>query len=518
MIRIMSSFTEPPLFLACIMALAAVTGAAAGARIPRTVPAGPASPDLRRFLVLDPGHFHAALVFQRPSYEGISSEVSVYAPSARISPTTWRGSFPSHKRGKPGEVDIPRLSGTGLRAGDAPGKPGSIAILSGRNDGKIERIIACANAGFHVLADKPWIIDHASFALLDSALFDAERKKVVIYDIMTERHEITTILQRRIIADETVFGTLEKGTPSDPAVTKKSVHHIAKVVAGKPLKRPGWFFDTAVQGEGLVDVTTHLVDLVFWTLFPEKAIDWRNDISMFSASRWPTVLTPDEFGRVTGLTGFPKSFALDEKGNLPYYCNGQMIFKVNGVSSFVQVEWKYEAPPGGGDTHYSLVRGTKARVIVRQEKEQNYRPELYIEPAPGTDRAAVGTALAACISGLAAKEFPGIAVVEERGRWRIDIPQTYRVGHEAHFRPGDRTVPEVCERRAHARLGTAQYAREILCHHESARNGGNEIAYRLKLSEPVMRVINLMKDDGIQGTTSAVIMLYHTHHRFRRSL
>ncbi len=435
MIRIMSSFTEPPLFLACIMALAAVTGGCGRSEnTPDSSRPGPASPDLRRFLVLDPGHFHAALVFQRPSYEGISSEVSVYAPvgadftdhMARVVPFNTREENPA-------KWTYRAYLGPDYEQAMLRENPGSIAILSGRNDGKIERIIACANAGFHVLADKPWIIDHASFALLDSALFDAERKKVVIYDIMTERHEITTILQRRIIADETVFGTLEKGTPSDPAVTKKSVHHIAKVVAGKPLKRPGWFFDTAVQGEGLVDVTTHLVDLVFWTLFPEKAIDWRNDISMFSASRWPTVLTPDEFGRVTGLTGFPKSFALDEKGNLPYYCNGQMIFKVNGVSSFVQVEWKYEAPPGGGDTHYSLVRGTKARVIVRQEKEQNYRPELYIEPAPGTDRAAVGTALAACISGLAAKEFPGIAVVEERGRWRIDIPQTYRVGHEAHF-------------------------------------------------------------------------------------
>ena len=433
MIRLVSTFIEAPLYLACIMALAALAGGCGRSEKPPE-DSGPASPDLRRFLVLDPGHFHAALVFQRPSYEGISSEVSVYAPvgadftdhMARVVPFNTREVNPAKWTYR---IHLgPDYEQTMLQE-----KPGSIAVLSGRNDGKIERIIACANAGFHVLADKPWIIDHASFALLDSALFDAERKKVAVYDIMTERFEITTILQRRIIGDEAVFGVLEKGTPSDPAVTKKSVHHIAKIVAGKPLKRPGWFFDTAVQGEGLVDVTTHLVDLVFWTLFPEKPIDWRNDISMFSASRWPTVLTPDEFGRVTGLTGFPTSFTLDEKGNLPYYCNGQMIFKVNGVSTFVQVEWKYEAPPGGGDTHYSLVRGTKARVLVLQEKEQNYRPEVYVEPAPGADRATVGKALAACVAGLAAKEFPGVSVVEERGRWRIDIPQSYRVGHEAHF-------------------------------------------------------------------------------------
>lgn len=435
MIRIVSSCSEPSFMLACLMALALLGGGCGrSSKSPESGQPARATDGSRSFLVLDPGHFHAALVFQRPSYDGISSEVSVYAPvgsdfadhMARVAPFNTREENPAKwtyriKLGPEFERDM------------QDEEPGSIAILSGKNDSKIGRILSCVNEGFHVLADKPWIIDHASFALLDSALFDAERKKVAIFDIMTERFEITTILQRRIIGDETVFGTLEKGTPSDPAVVKKSVHHIAKIVAGKPLKRPAWFFDTAVQGEGLVDVTTHLVDLVFWTLFPEKPIDWKNDIAMFSASRWPTVLTPDEFGRVTGMAAFPKSFTLDEEGNLPYFCNGQMIFRVNGVSSFVQVEWKYEAPPGGGDTHYSLVRGTKARVLVLQEKEQNYRPELYIEPAPGTDRAAVGKALSACISGLAAKEFPGISAVEERGRWRIDIPQSYRVGHEAHF-------------------------------------------------------------------------------------
>ena len=47
----------------------------------------------------------------------------------------------------------------------------------------------------------------------------------------------------------------------EPAVTKESVHHLFKYVSGKPLRRPAWFFDTAQQGEGIVDITTHLVDL-----------------------------------------------------------------------------------------------------------------------------------------------------------------------------------------------------------------------------------------------------------------
>lgn len=435
MIRIVSSFSEPSFVLACFLVIAALGGGCGrGQKAPEGGHTGADNAGLRRFLVLDPGHFHAALVFQRPSYEGISSEVSVYAPVGADFIDHMARVVPFNTREKnPAKWTYLIHLGPDYEQAMLKEKPGSIAVLSGRNDGKIGRIISCANAGFNVLADKPWIIDHASFALLDSALSAAEKKKVAIFDIMTERFEITTILQRRIIGDEAVFGTLEKGTPSDPAVTKKSIHHIAKTVAGKPLKRPVWFFDTAVQGEGLVDVTTHLVDLVFWTLFPDQPIDWKSDIAMSSADRWATTLTPDEFGRVTGAEAFPKDFTLDDKGNLPYFCNGRMVFTVKGVSALVQVEWKYEAPPGGGDTHYSIVKGTKARVIVRQEKEQNYRPELYIEPAPGADRAAVGKALAACISGLAAKEFPGISVSEEKGCWRIDIPQTYRVGHEAHF-------------------------------------------------------------------------------------
>ena len=44
-----------------------------------------------------------------------------------------------------------------------------------------------------------------------------------------------------------------------------------KVVSGAPNIRPPWFFDTTEQGEGLNDIGTHLVDLVQWTLFPERA-------------------------------------------------------------------------------------------------------------------------------------------------------------------------------------------------------------------------------------------------------
>ena len=67
-----------------------------------------------------------------------------------------------------------------------------------------------------------------------------------------------------------MFGTLEQGTPDNPSITKISVHNFSKVVAGAQLKRPQWFFDPEQQGAGIVDVMTHLVDLVQWEAFPER--------------------------------------------------------------------------------------------------------------------------------------------------------------------------------------------------------------------------------------------------------
>ncbi|MHB9027534.1 MAG: putative oxidoreductase C-terminal domain-containing protein [Candidatus Latescibacterota bacterium] len=427
-------FGASPVCVSVILGLAALTLLGGCQKNPGQGESGPAPTGEPRFLVLDPGHFHAALVFRPAAYEGISKSVGVFAPVGDDVIGFLNLTTPFNTRAEdPAVWEYDLHLGPDFMEGLLKERPGSIVVISGKNDEKIDRVLAGLNAGFHVLVDKPWIIDHRKFALLDSALALAETKNRAAFDIMTERYEITTILQKFLAARKDVFGEMTKGTPEQPAVIKKSVHHISKVVAGKQLRRPWWFFDTRVQGEGLVDVTTHLVDLVFWTLFPEQPIDYENDIRMFAASHWPTAITPAQFGEVTGSALFPVSLTLDEQGNLPYNCNGVMNFLVRDVHVQIQVEWKFKAPEGGGDTHYSILRGSKANVLVLQEKEQNYRPELYIEPAPEANRAEVGSALKAFIHSVAAQEYPGLSVVEDRGRWRIDIPQQYRVGHEAHF-------------------------------------------------------------------------------------
>ena len=384
-----------------------------------------------RLITLDPGHFHAALI-QKEMYPGVSPRVAIYAPLGtdltehlnRIARFNLRAQNPTAW-----ELDV--HTSADFLARMIAERPGNIVVLSGRNRGKIRLIRAAIDAGLHVLADKPWIIRPQDLPELEGALAAARSQGVVAYDIMTERYEITSILQRELVNDPGTFGSPVEGTEADPGVYTESVHHILKLVAGVPNLRPVWFFDVAQQGEALADVGTHLVDLVQWTLFPGQAIDYRTEIRMVAASRWPTRLTAAQFQQVTGQAGD----ALD------YYCNTRVSYALRGIHTRLDVLWNWEAPEGTGDTHLAIYRGSKASVEVRQGKEEAYRPELYVVPAaPG-----VKEALAQKMETLAAR-YPGIGLEDQDARVRVTIPDSYRVGHEAHFAQVTRQFFEYLER------------------------------------------------------------------------
>jgi predicted dehydrogenase len=250
---------------------------------------------------------------------------------------------------------------------------------------------------------------------------------------MTERHEITTLLQKELSQIPEVFGTLQKGSPEVPAITKESVHHFSKIVSGKPLVRPPWFFDVSQQGEGIVDVTTHLVDLVQWEAFPGVVLS-KPDVEIVSASRWTTDLTPAMFEKVTGLSSFPDYLAKDvEDRVLKVYSNGEINYTLKGVHAKVSVTWNFVAPEGTGDTHYSMMRGTRCNLVIRQGKEEGYTPRLYIELTGQGSSEEFGQALEKAMSDLN-KKYPGISVKDwEEQTWVVEIPDSFKVGHEAHF-------------------------------------------------------------------------------------
>lgn len=211
----------------------------------------------------------------------------------------------------------------------------------------------------------------------------------------------------------------------------ESMHYLKKQVAGVPLRRPPWFFDIHQQGEGLTDVGTHLVDLVPWLLFPGRALNAATDVQILQARRWPTMLTRDEFQCVTGEGDFPAALAAEvHEGRLHYFCNNQVDYRVGGIFTRLNVLWDYAAAAGAGDTHYATVRGTRARVEVRQGPEQQFRPELYVVPHRAKEPTAA--ALHARLEQLVST-YPGLDLVDCGNEFRIEVPATYRTGHEAHF-------------------------------------------------------------------------------------
>lgn len=383
-----------------------------------------------RFITLDPGHFHAALV-QKRMYPEVDPTVHVYAPA-----------------GEDLRLHLARIDGYNTRKAEPTSwcevlhtendylesmlreRNGNVVMLAGNNRKKTEYIAKAIRAGYHVFADKPMAIDAKGFRTLAKAFRTADRKGLVLYDIMTERYEIATILQRELSMRTEVFGSLEKGSPEQPAITKESVHHFYKEVSGSPLQRPAWFYDVAQQGAGIVDVTTHLVDLVQWEAFPEQVIEYDRDIRLLSARRWNTAVTLPQFTASTSQKAFPYYLTpnLDANGVLQVASNGQIDYTIRGVHARVSVIWNYRAEPGGGDTHFSVMRGTRSDLVIRQGREGGFIPRLYIERKPGLDEAAMQRAFAEV-----GKRYPGISLTAHPKGWEVSIPASYHNGHEAHF-------------------------------------------------------------------------------------
>jgi predicted dehydrogenase len=385
-----------------------------------------------RLITLAPGHFTAALV-QKFMYPDVDSLVYVYAPGnndldehlKRIERFNTRADQPTHWREK---VYI----GPDFLEKMLSEKAGNVVVIAGNNTNKTEYILRSIQAGLNVLADKPMAITPDNFLQLQQAFTLAASNHVLLYDIMTERYEITTALQRELSQQTALFGELANGSSNEPAITKESVHHFSKLVAGAPLKRPPWYFDVRQQGEGIVDVSTHLVDLIQWEVFPEQALS-PTDVSVLSARRWATPVTRKQFNRVTGVENFPDFLKGDVKdGVLQVYANGEFTYRLRGVYAKVSVTWNYEAPPGAGDMHYSLMRGTKANLVIRQGAEQKFKPVLYVEKAGNVDEATCETALNAAIQNLQGK-YPGVGFRRVGKVWQVTVPDQYDVGHEAHF-------------------------------------------------------------------------------------
>jgi predicted dehydrogenase len=383
-----------------------------------------------KLMTLDPGHFHAALI-QKTSYEDIDTTVDVYAPEGsevrdflnKIEGYNSRAENPTNWTVKT------HFSEDYLEKMIAE-KPGNVMVVSGKNSKKIDYIWAAVNAGLNVYADKPLVVNQEGFEKLKKVFEIAKEKNLLVYDIMTERFEVTTGLQKALSMEAEVFGMLLDGSPSEPSISKESIHHLSKIVSGKPLVRPAWFLDTNQQGEGIVDVTTHLVDLVQWEAFPGQIIH-QSDIKIISSKRWTTSLAPDQFKKISGLATYPDYLVKDVKSDtLNIYCNGEINYTIKGKHAKVSVIWDYKAPEGTGDTHHSVMRGSKSDLIIKQGEAENYKPTLYVISKEGENFESTLKQALESLQGA----YPGVTANKiSDSQWKIVIPEILKIGHEAHF-------------------------------------------------------------------------------------
>ncbi len=373
-------------------------------------------------VVLDPGHFHAALTL-RERHPRLADEIYVYAEDGpdlerflsvvqafnerAESPTRWRTRI---------------YRGTDCLERLVLDRPGDIVVVAGRNDCKMSSIHALHAAGLFVLGDKPWLIDPRQLPMLE----EVAASPPVAMDIMTERHDVANRVQRALCGRPEVFGGF-RHDDGEPAIHLISVHHLHKMVNGRPLVRPHWYFDVAMQGEGITDVTTHLVDLAQWMVGGE-VFHYARDVELLSARQWTTEVPRAAFFAVTGLHEFPGHLNDRVKnGVLHLLCNASIDFRLRGVPVRVESIWAL-GPPSGGDTHYARLRGTTADLTIEQNAATNHVPELSVRPTGDS----VGGALRSVIASLQ-REFPGLGMRAASGEYRIAIPAALRTTHEQHF-------------------------------------------------------------------------------------
>jgi predicted dehydrogenase len=378
---------------------------------------------------LDPGHFHAALTLGK-RHPKVSEEIFVYAPPGAelddflalveafnrraAEATAWRPNV------RAGDRSLERLIAD---------RPGDVVILAGRNDRKMAMMRRLHGAGFHVLADKPWLAGPDG---LDDLRHTLSGRPLAV-EIMTGRHEITSRLTRKLVGESEVFGGFEEGDMGKPAIEISGVHHLEKTVNGAPLRRPVWYFDVRVQGDGIADIPTHMVDQVQQLVAAASpgGVAPSATLELLAARRWATQVPRALFARVTGRPDFPPELRDVVTGSeLSYLGNAEMSLRLGTVTAALDTRWDLSVPPGGGDAHHSVIRGTRAEIRVEQNAETGFRRRLSVLPRREPDR--VRVALERAVAAWQ-DTHPGLAVSEAGAGWEIRVPRELDAGHESHF-------------------------------------------------------------------------------------
>jgi len=375
---------------------------------------------MHTLLFLDPGHFHAALTLRVPQARA-ADEVFVYAREgaelrdflALVERFNRRAPHPTRWRPIVTTSDDPLERLVAERRGD-------VVVLAGKNGGKARTIRRLRESGFHVLADKPWLVEAADLEHVRASLDGWP----LVAEIMTGRQDLAAGLVKRLVGAYALFGAFRD---DGPAIEHESVHHLEKLVDGAPLKRPWWFFDVRVQGSGPVDIPTHVVDQAQWLVDGDASAP-----ALLSARAWSTRVPAEAFRRITGEAGFPRQLEPFVDGDaLSYRCNAELVYRIGRVTASAATRWNLSPLPGGGDTSHSVAHGTRADIRLEQSARTGHRRRVFLEPR--TDAAGVARVLLDTVRAWQA-EIPGVEVVPAGpDTYEVTVPPPLDGGHETHF-------------------------------------------------------------------------------------
>jgi predicted dehydrogenase len=416
---------------------------------------------MHTLLFLDPGHFHAALTLRVP-HARVAEEVFVYAREgaelrdflALVERFNRRAADPTRWRPVVTTSDDPLARLVAERRGD-------VVVLAGRNGGKARTIRHLHESGFHVLADKPWLVEPSD---LEHVRVSLEGWPLAA-EIMTGRHDLAARLVKRLVGTADLFGSFrDDGT----AIEQQSEHHLEKRVDDAPLRRPWWFFDVRVQGSGPVDIPTHAVDQAQWLADGDAVAP-----ALLSAHAWSTRVPAEAFRRITGEAGFPEALVPFVDGDaLSYRCNAELAYRIGRVTASAATRWNLAAAPGGGDTSHSIVHGTRADIRLEQSARTGYRRRIFVEPR--LDAGGVERALRDAVEAWQA-ELPGTkATPVGPGAHEVIVPPSLDGGHETHFpKVLDEFLRTVDDRRWPAAIAARTLAKYTLLAEAAARTRGD---------------------------------------------
>ena len=381
---------------------------------------------LYRALFYEPGHFHAALTLRTPNPR-LAPDIHVYATPgperdaflALVEQFNTRANHPTHWH-------LQVHDGAHLLQRVVEERQGDFVVVAGRNDTKLATIASLTQAGLPVLADKPWLTESRQLPYLAQVTTGPR----VAMDLMTGPYSLRAQVMAQVIRTPELFGTFVTHEAPEPAIELASVHHLYKQVNGRPLQRPGWYYDTAVQGDGVVDVQAHMVAQVQAWVFGEAGGEVERDLVLDSARCWTTPVPVDLFRESTGLDTYPAALLPAVRdGVLQYACNSEIRYRVRGIRVCQRAEWRQREPAGTGDLHRQTLRGSRCEVRLRQDAATGYHPTLSLHPTSGV----VLEPILDRVLPQWQERFPGLAWTPAADGVRFQLPSALDHGHESHF-------------------------------------------------------------------------------------